>query len=134
MPSFPLQEWNQVNYWITPAGDPVRLELMLPPLQTGLDWELQSNIPAPDLLLNIVDGERQVLQTNQSVALTGGSLRYRGVRLWLGYQIDYDPLLPWIFVTALIGVTGLGWYFWRKYGNLAAASQKTHSLGAQQSC
>ena len=138
MPSFPLQEWNQVNHWTTPTGQLLELELELARLQTDRDWILHSAVPGPTLHLQSEDGKRYTLQSGETVQLNGGDLRYEGIRLWLGYQIDYNPLLPWMFVAAMTGLAGLGWHFWGKYSVNASQGKRQKkplsSNARQQPC
>ena len=116
MPSYPLQDWNQVNRWNSPGGETLQLELELPPLQSDRDWVLRTPPEVLPLRLQRGSGADHVLLPEDTITLNGGRLRYRGVRLWLGYQIDYNPLLPWMFAAAMVGIAGLGWHFWTKYG------------------
>lgn len=46
-----------------------------------------------------------------TIALRGGTLTVEDVRLWMGYRIERDPALPWLFVVAALGITALGWHF-----------------------
>ena len=40
----------------------------------------------------------------QSFAVTGGEMTIVDLRLWMGYRIDYNPLLPWLLAAAFLAV------------------------------
>lgn len=113
MPSYPLQEWNQRQQWQTPAGETVTLMLELPPVPAAVAWQLSSDNFDGRVLLVRPDGTELELAMNTAVKLAGGSLELAGVGLWIGYRIEYNPLLPWLFASAALGVAALGWHFWR---------------------
>ena len=113
MPSYPLQEWDQRQQWRTPAGETVALMLELPPVPTAVAWQLSSDNFDGRVLLVRADGSELELPRNKAVALVGGSLELTWVGLWIGYSIEYNPLLPWLFASAALGVAALGWHFWR---------------------
>jgi cytochrome c biogenesis protein len=122
LPSYPLLEWKQSNEWVTPRGQAVQIELELPerPPQDQA-WTLTSHNLRARIVVKTVEHE-PMLDVGQSVNLNGGALRFDEVRLWMGYRIDYNPTLPWLFAAALIGIIALAWHFWQKLGR--------HSLAA----
>lgn len=58
--------------------------------------------------------QRHVLQVGQSVELGEGKLTYVRLDSWMGYLITYDPTVPWIMGTILLGVGSLIWFYWRR--------------------
>lgn len=66
-----------------------------------------------DLVLRIGQ-QRHVLEKGQSLELAEGRLTYVRLDSWMGYLISYDPTLPWIMSTILIGLGSLVWFYWRR--------------------
>jgi hypothetical protein len=58
--------------------------------------------------------QRFVLKPGQSLDLPTGRLTYVRLDTWMGYLISYDPTLPWIMASILIGVGSLIWFYWRR--------------------
>jgi len=116
-PSYPLEDWRQVNGWTTPAGTDVRLELTLPqPAPDTRAWLLESRRAASlDSMLTVRWDERSAsVRVGQWSALPGGRMRFDGLRMWMGYHVSFNPLLPWLLVAGAVGVAGLSWHFWRR--------------------
>ena len=134
-PSYPLNDWNQRNDWQTPIGEKLRFELLLnkiPPQQDAWVYDRVYNTGALQLVLN--NGRTVRLESGQSVKLKGGELRFEQIRMWMGYDIFYDPMLTWLFATALVGIFGLGWHFYLKLAystssflNQAEAKEGSHA-------
>lgn len=113
-PSYPVNDWRQHNDWTSPDGTAVGLELSFAtPPDFGRDWTLTGNRTDAVLQVN-VRGATQVLQPGGQLRIGDGILRFETVRLWMGYEIRYEPLLPWLFATAVTGVLALGWHFRRR--------------------
>jgi cytochrome c biogenesis protein len=120
-PSYPRYDWKQVNRWTTPTREPLALELRLgEPTPVDRSWVLDSRDPQAALLVS-GGSDGHVLLPGEAVQLAGGSLRFEGLRLWMGYEIYYNPFLPWLFTAAVIGVLALGWYFSDRFRAGAAA-------------
>ncbi len=120
-PSYPRYDWKQVNRWTAPSGEPLALELRLDaPVPVDRSWVLGSRDPQAVLLVN-AGGAGHTLLPGEAVQLAGGSLHFEGLRLWMGYEIYYNPFLPWLFTAAVIGVLALGWYFSVKFRSGATA-------------
>ncbi len=115
LPSYPVQDWNQRQSWTTPAGTPIEIGLSVP--ARGSDqqpWRLDSRRAAGQLTV-AVDGQLPVtLRPGEQVSLPGGQLAYMQARMWMGYELFYDPTLPWLIVAALLAVAALAWHFWEK--------------------
>lgn len=114
-PSYPLNDWNQRNDWQTPVGEQLRFELLLnktPPEKDAWVYDRVYNTGALRLLLN--NGKKVRLEAGESINLKGGALRFDEIRMWMGYDIFYDPMLTWLFATAIVGIFGLAWHFYLK--------------------
>ena len=114
-PSYPENDWNQRIDWTTPAGETLILELDLheEPLRTDAAWTLgRTDLP---FALRIEGGDGLVLADGDSAALTGGRISVEALRLWMGYRIDYLPLLPWMLVAAFLAITGLAMHYRTHY-------------------
>ena len=116
LPSYPLHEWKQINQWRTPRGELIEFELSLPqrPIKDR-SWVLNGRDMAGTLSLRAGDGDSQPLRPGEVIRLAKGGVRFDGIRLWMGYEIFYDPALPWLFAAALVGVSGLAWHFRDKF-------------------
>lgn len=113
-PSYPLYDWKQHNDWVTPRGERLRLTLepaARPPAERA--WMLRSAGNDARLIVEGVRGRRE-LAAGGTLALDGGRLRFEGARLWMGYRVDYTPLLSFLFLAAAAGIGGLGWHFYSR--------------------
>ena len=114
-PSYPELDWNQRIDWTTPAGETLSLELNFdePPLRAHEAWTLGGGeLP---FTLRIGNGDQAVLTAGDAVAVVGGQISVRDLRLWMGYRIDYLPLLPWMLVAAFIAIGGLAMHYRLRY-------------------
>lgn len=114
-PSYPLNDWNQRNDWQTPIGEQLNFELQLnkfPPEQDAWVFDRVYNTGALRIALD--NGKTVRLEAGESVWLKGGELRFEQIRMWMGYDIFYDPMLTWLFATAIAGIFGLAWHFYLK--------------------
>lgn len=116
LPSFPLRDWNQRNEWRTPAGEVLELALALPRrVPDDRAWVLDSAAAGGDLVVTVA-GAATTLRPGATLTLSGGRLRFEGVRMWLGYRVRHEPLLPWMFAIATLALAGLGAHCWQKLG------------------
>lgn len=113
MPSYPALEWKQEQHWRTPAGEVVRVTLALPPRAPDA-WSLRALLPAAVVSLHAAGGER-VLPPGEAVPMRGGTLTLVAVRLWMGYRVTRQPVLPALLAVALVGVAALGWHVLRQH-------------------
>jgi len=110
-PSYPLLAWQQEMEWETPAGQALRLSLELPPVPDQHAWVLASSELRGSLRVQ-ADGSSHALAPGQSLSLRGGTLGFQAFRLWMGYRVEYAPLVPWVIAAALIGILGLAAHFY----------------------
>ncbi|UCD68710.1 MAG: cytochrome c biogenesis protein ResB [Betaproteobacteria bacterium] len=113
-PSYPAQEWRQQRTWHTPAGEPITLALRphtRPPVDSA--WVLRSREVRADATLS-AGGASRALVPGKWHQLRGGALRLDEVRLWMGYRIDYQPLMQWMLFAALVGISALAFYFYKR--------------------
>lgn len=111
LPSYPVNDWRQSNPWRTPAGEEVIISFH-PTLRVPMDqaWTFSKARAHGSIFLRTSSGER-LLEPGVAVDLRGGTVTAEGVRLWVGYSIERDPAMPWLFVVAAIGLAALGWHF-----------------------
>ncbi len=115
-PSFPEFEWKQINSWATPAGETLALELVLAErVPTRGPWRLSSGNTDYTLLIRDPAGREYELREGESLAVAGGRIRVLDLRLWMGYRIDYDPLLPWLLAAAFLTLIAMALHFADKY-------------------
>jgi hypothetical protein len=102
--------------WTLPGGPEVwvMLETQVPKeAQRGQRADLGAGALDHSLVLRIGE-QRSVLKPGQSISLPSGQLTYVRLDTWMGYLISYDPTLPWIMATILIGLGSLIWFYWRR--------------------
>lgn len=116
-PPYPQNDWQQQMDWMTPGGQLLDLRLDLPPVPERDSWVLTGESMAGALEVR-VDGQLHRLEPGQPVALRGGILTFREFRLWMGYRVEYAPLVPWIIAAGLVCILGLALHF---YGTLFQA-------------
>lgn len=124
LPSYPVYEWRQENTWRTPAGEMVDVAFR-PSERAPVDtrWTLSRTRAAGTIVLRSPSGDHVVAVAPEAVAgaegdagagtsipVRGGTLVIEGVRLWIGYRIERDPALPWLFIVAALGIAAFGWH------------------------
>jgi cytochrome c biogenesis protein len=113
--SYPLRDWKQIRRWTSPGGSEIKVELQLAQkVPMDRSWILDSRDAAGAVKVTLQSGRVQVLTAGDEIRVPGGRLRYQGLRMWMGYEVVYDPTLPWLFAAAFIAVLGLVWHFWTK--------------------
>jgi len=89
----------------------VWFHLDLPPAPSGDSWTLSSADFSGRVRLVLAGGNEIDMQPGEPAALRGGHLELSDVVLWIGYRIEYNRVLPWLFAAAALGVAALGWHF-----------------------
>ena len=116
LPSYPLNYFKQGNGWDPPDGSPsIKLWLRLAEPVYAEDEAWRFHKPDDAVLVVIDEEQRRELSPGESIALGPGTLRYDGVRSWMGYTISYEPFTPWLVAAALIAALGLVWHLAAKF-------------------
>ena len=116
-PSYPFNDWHQLNDWHTPGGEKLGFELQLNKKPSTEDaWVFDRAHNSGALRIKRNNDAVVTLQAGETIKLINGQLRFDQLRMWMGYEVYYDPMLAWLFAAALIGIGGLGWHFYQKLG------------------
>ena len=116
MPSFPSFDWEQVTTWTTPAGQEIELELEFDQRVSDdrADWSFgRTDMPYSVHFMPVGEPQRSI-RSGESVELAGGLVQVVDLRVWMAYQIEYLPFLPWMFVAAMLAIIGLTLHFARR--------------------
>ena len=116
MPSFPSFDWKQVTTWTTPAGQDLELELKFDQRVSDdrADWSFgRTDLPYAVHVTPVGEPQRSI-RSGEGVELVGGQVRVVDLRVWMAYQIEYLPFLPWMFVAAMLAIIGLTLHFARR--------------------
>lgn len=114
MPAYPKFEWLQENRWAPPGGgENITFKLHVKTnFSDNSDWVLDGK--SVQTTLTLISANKNIeLKPGDTARLPGGQLRFDELRTWMGYNIYYDPTLPWLFYMAVLGVLGLAWHYWR---------------------
>lgn len=115
-PSFPEFEWKQVNDWTTPAGETLTLELQLAErVPENAPWTLTSRNVDYTVTVRSDEDPDKTIGPGQSVAVKGGAITLADLRLWMGYRIDYNPVLPWLLTAAFLSLAALAVHMAQKF-------------------
>jgi cytochrome c biogenesis protein len=115
-PSYPDLEWKQVNDWTTPAGEPLQLELKLADrVPEHQPWVLSSR--DTPYRLAISSGADEIVNVGEGDVFNvdGGKVHVRDLRLWMGYRVDCNPVLPWLVVAAFLSLAALAVHVQQKF-------------------
>lgn len=116
-PSYPLNDWQQLNDWQTPGGEKLGFELLLTEKpKAEKSWTFDHSHNKGSLQIKRHDGTAITLKAGESINLQHGELSFEQLRMWMGYEVFYDPMLALLFAAALVGIFGLGWHFYQKFG------------------
>ena len=102
--------------WTLPGGPEVWVMLDTAATDQPLTGP-RANLGAQGLqhrLVLRIGPQRFELSPGQSLTLPQGQLSYVRLDTWMGYLISYDPTIPWIMATILIGLGSLIWFYWRR--------------------
>ena len=116
LPSFPAHAARQSTEW-TPPGSTQLLQTRLDmddfPIELAGAWVLR--LPPVHALSVRTAGETATLRPGESHRFAEGTLRYEGLRMWMGYSVSYDWTMPWLFAACLLAVAALAWHFAAKF-------------------
>lgn len=115
LPPFPMKEYGQAAGWTTPGGTPVWVMLDID--ETVLDPASHTEFRQPERyrLVLRTSSERHEMVPGDAIRLSGGTLRFDGLRNWMGYRVFYDWTLPWLLAACAVAVVSLGWHFWTRF-------------------
>ena len=132
-PSFPKFDWKQTMDWTTPAGESVTLELKLAErVPDNSPWTLGSR--DVDYEVGVIRAARveEIIRPGQSIAVEGGEITIVDLRLWMGYRIDYNPLLPWLLTAAFLSLGALAVHMAQKFSSPRANAAVVASRAREQ--
>jgi len=116
LPSYPINEYKQYLEW-TPPGTTHKLwtqlqfdEVIINPYKHS-----QFRIPKKHKIVIRLSNDRFELEPGESVNLPGGKLTYEGLKKWMGYNVDKDWTIGWLFAACGVAMLSLGWHFWKKF-------------------
>jgi len=131
-PSYPEFEWRQVNRWVSPGGETLTLALDLQRrVPADSPWTLASDNAEFAVGVDRDGHARRTLAAGESVEVAGGRLTPLGLRLWMGYRIDFNPLLPWLLAAAFVSLGALAVHVQLKFA-AARRGVRAGSIGARQ--
>lgn len=115
-PSYPEFDWKQANDWVTPAGETLNFELLLAQrVPEDSPWTLSSRGVRYEVGVSGDGRTREAIGPGQPIAVTGGEIEIVDLRLWMGYRIDYNPLLPWLLTAAFLSLGALAVHMAQKF-------------------
>ena len=121
-PSYPEFDWKQLNDWTTPAGETLALELQLAGrVPQDEAWTLSSRDVQYTLSVGGGEMEARSVSPGQSIAVRGGEITLVDLRMWMGYRIDFNPLLPWLITAAFLSLGALAVHVAQKFRSPEAA-------------
>jgi cytochrome c biogenesis protein ResB len=116
LPSYPINEYKQYLEW-TPPGTNLKLwtqlqfdEVIINPFKPS-----QFRLPEQHKIVIRQGDNRFELHTGDSVNLPGGVLTYQGLKTWMGYNVDNDWTIGWLFAACIVAMSSLAWHFWKKF-------------------
>ena len=131
-PSFPKFEWKQRKDWATPAGELLTLELKLAErVPEESPWTLSSRDVDYEVGISGVTLAATMVGPGEPVAVKGGEITVVDLRLWMGYRIDYNPLLPWLLTAAFLSLGALGVHMAQKF-RVPRVSDSVPARGGEQ--
>ncbi len=131
-PSYPKFDWKQVNDWTTPAGEMLTLELKLAErIPEDGPWTLRSGNVGYEVGVSGGSRPEQMIAPGQSMDVAGGEITIVDLRLWMGYRIDYNPLLPWLLTAAFLSLGALAVHMAQKFRVPRAAESIPVNAGEQ---
>ena len=131
-PSYPKFDWKQINDWTTPAGETLMLELLLSErVPEDGPWVLGSRDIDYEVGISGAAHSERTIGPGQSIAVNGGEITLLDLRLWMGYRIDYNPLLPWLLTAAFLSLGALAVHMAQKFSSPRATVVVPSRAGKQ---
>jgi hypothetical protein len=121
LPSYPMNDWQQVHRWESPGGPEWRFWLRVPAVDETGPWSLEPR-RTNAVLIAEAGGHRFELHPGEEARTQAGTLRYEWLAGWMGYRIFYDPTLIPLLLLAVLGVMGLAQHLWAAPRALVAPS------------
>jgi cytochrome c biogenesis protein len=116
LPSYPLHEHEQTRVWRPHgASAPFRVTLQLDEKLLDRDRPSVLRMPEKHAIAVQADGVNFEFRPGDSVAVPGGTLRYVGLRTWMGYRVSYDMTSVWLLAAAIVAAVSLLWHFLQKF-------------------
>lgn len=116
LPSYPLNEFKQYLEW-TPPGSNLKLWTQLQFDEVIIDPYKASQFRLPERHKIVIrqGDNRYELQPGGQVNLPGGVLVYQELSTWMGYNVDNDWTIGWLFAACGVAMASLAWHFWQKF-------------------
>ena len=112
LPSFPASLARQQADWTPPGAiRPLRVRLEPDESIVALEGRWRLAPPARHAIEIEAPGERVVLRPGDTHRFAEGTLRYAGLRLWMGYAVSHDWTLPWLLASGVMAAAALAWHF-----------------------
>lgn len=127
LPSFPASLTRQTLEWMPPgAARPfvTTLEFDEPVVRLEEEWVLGQAAPKHSLQVR-AGAEQAVLRPGESHRFAEGTLRYEGLRMWMGYALFYDRTIAWLLAACAIAVASLAWHFAAKFLRTSWQEERT---------
>lgn len=102
--------------WQLPGGPNLWVQINFTPLAAPRDTQ-QQNLGAGELQHTLVlrsGAQRHVMRIGDEIDFPQGKLRYLQLDSWMSYRFVYDPTVPWIIATLIVGVASLIWFYVRR--------------------
>ena len=132
-PSYPKFDWKQTNDWTTPSGETLTFELRLAErVPEAGPWILSSRDVVYEVGISSATQSERTIAPGQSIAVNGGEITPVDLRLWMGYRIDYNPLLPWLLTAAFLSLGALAVHMAQKF-RAPRAAESVPITGGEQS-
>lgn len=102
--------------WQLPGGPQVWVQLDFTPLPAPVGTR-QQDLGAAELehaLILRIGNMRHILRAGDAITLPEGRLTYVRLDSWMSYRLVYDPTVPWIIATVLVGIASMIWFYIRR--------------------
>lgn len=102
--------------WQLPGGPDLWVQINFTPLPAPQGTR-QQDLGAAELEHTLVlrSGEqRHTIRLGDVVDFPQGKLTYVQLDSWMSYRFVYDPTVPWVIATLIVGVASLIWFYVRR--------------------